>query len=100
MKLVQKATEKLYHEYHQNDAKNKAEMTGKVVSNHVVSMYSKGMSRMLKIDSVEQLREDIDSDPIIRESMVEIGALLVGTFDRYLTPLLIASHTRTTPKVL
>ena len=57
--------EKLYHEYHQADAQHKAEMTGKAVSAHVVSIYSKGVSRVLKIDSVEQLRKDIESDPVI-----------------------------------
>ena len=60
---------------------------------HVVNMYSKGVSRVLKIDSVEQLRRDIDNDPIIKESMADVGALMVGTFGRYLAPLLIAAHT-------
>jgi len=68
-KATEKVVEKLYHEYHQADAKHKAEMTGKAVSGHVVSMYSKGVSRVLKIDSVEQLRKDIDNDPIIKEFM-------------------------------
>jgi hypothetical protein len=97
VKRVEKATnkviDKLYQEYHQADAKHKAEMTGKAVGTHVVSMYSKGVSRVLKIDSVEQLRKDIDSDPIIKESMADVGALLVGTFGRFLAPLLIAAHT-------
>ena len=92
-KATEKVVEKLYHEYHQVDAKHKAEMTGKAVSTHVVSMYSKGVSRVLKIDSVEQLRKDIDNDPIIKESMADVGALLVGTFGRFLAPLLIAAHT-------
>ena len=48
---------------------------------------------MLKIESVEQLRKDIDSDQIIKESMADVGALLVGTFGRFLAPLLIAAHT-------
>ena len=47
----------------------------------------------MKIDSTDQLRKDIDIDPVIRESMTDIGALLVGTFGRFLTPLLIAAHT-------
>ena len=96
-KKVQKASdkvvEKLYHGYHQADIKHKAEMTGKAVSSHVVSMYSKGVSRVFKIDSVEQLRKDIDDDPIIKESMADIGALLVGIFGKFLTPLLIGAHT-------
>ena len=97
VKRLQKATdqviEKLYHEYQQTDARHKAETTGKAVSAHVVNMYSKSVSRVLKIDSVEQLRRDIDSDPIIKESMADIGALMVGTFGRFLAPLLIAAHT-------
>ena len=85
--------EKVHHEYHQTDVRHKAETTGKAVSAHVVNMYSKGVSRVLKIDSVEQLRRDIDNDPIIKESMADVGALMVGTFGRYLAPLLIAAHT-------
>ena len=97
VKRLRKATdqviEKLHHEYHQTDVRHKAETTGKAVSAHVVNMYSKGVSRVLKIDSVEQLRRDIDNDPIIKESMADVGALMVGTFGRYLAPLLIAAHT-------
>ena len=85
--------EKLYHEYHQADAKHKAETTGKALSSHVVNLYSKSVSRVLIIDDVEQLRKDINSDPIIKESMAEIGALLVGTFGRWLWPILITAHT-------
>ena len=96
-KRLEKATdqviEKLYHEYQQSDARHKAETTGKAASAHVVNMYSKGVSRVLKIDSVEQLRKDIDNDPIIKESMADVGALMVGTFGRFLAPLLIAAHT-------
>ena len=97
VKRLRKATgqviEKLHHEYHQTDVRHKAETTGKAVSAHVVNMYSKGVSRVLKIDSVEQLRRDIDNDPVIKESMADVGALMVGTFGRYLAPLLIAAHT-------
>ena len=92
-KATDKVVKKLHHEYHQADAKHKAKMTGKAVGAHVVSIYSKGVSRVLKIDSIEQLRKDIDSDPIIKDSMADLGALLAGTFGRILTPLLIAVHT-------
>lgn len=85
--------EKLHHEYHQNEAKHKSEKTGKAVSAHAINLYSKGVSRFLKINSVDQLRKDIDEDPIIKESMADVGALLVGTFGAYLTPILIAAHT-------
>ena len=92
-KATDQVIEKLYHEYQQTDARHKAETTGKAVSAHVVNMYSKSVSRVLKIDSVEQLRRDIDNDPIIKESMADVGALMVGTFGRFLAPLLIAAHT-------
>ena len=85
--------EKLHHEYHQNETKHKAEKTGKAVSAHAINLYSKGVSRFLKINNVDQLRKDIDEDPIIKESMADMGALLVGTFGAYLTPILIAAHT-------
>ena len=97
MKRLEKATEqvieKLYHEYQQVDARHKAETTRKAVNAHVVNMYSTGVSRVLKIDSVEQIRKDIDNDPIIKGSIADVGALMVETFGRYLAPLLIAAHT-------
>ena len=92
-KATEQVIEKLHHEYHQADVRHKAETTGKAVSAHVVNMYSKSVSRVIKIDNVEQLRRDIDNDPIIKESVADVGALMVGTFGRYLAPLLIAAHT-------
>ena len=71
--------EKLHHEYHQNETKHKAEKTGKAVSAHAINLYSKGVSRFLKINNVDQLRKDIYEDPIIKESMAEVGALLIGS---------------------
>ena len=92
-KVPDAGIEKLKNHFFQAEAKLKAEKTGNVVSKHVVNLYSVGVSKILKINSTDQLRKDIDSDPVIRESMAEIGALLVGTFGRFLTPLLIAAHT-------
>ena len=48
---------------------------------------------MLNIDSVENLRKDIENDPIIKDSMADIGALMVGTFGRLLAPILVTCHT-------
>ena len=97
VKRLRKATdqviEKLHHEYFQADVRHKNEATGKAVGTHVITMYSKGVSRVLRIDNVDQLRKDIDNDPIIRDSMADVGALMVGTFGRFLAPLLIAAHT-------
>ena len=85
--------EKLKSQFVQNETKRKAENTGKAVSKHVVNLYSTGVSRFLKIDSIEQLRRDIDDDPIIRDSMAEVGALLVSAFGPWLSPLLVLAHT-------
>ena len=48
---------------------------------------------IVKIDSIDKLRKDIDEDPIIRDSMAEVGALLFERFGRYLAPLLVLAHT-------
>ena len=85
--------EKLKSQFLQNETKRKAENTGKAVSKHVVNLYSTGVSRFLKIDSIEQLRRDIDDDPIIKDSMAEVGALLVSAFGPWLSPLLVLAHT-------
>ena len=85
--------EKLKSQFVQNETKRKAQNTGKAVSKHVVNLYSTGVSRFLKIDSVEQLRKDIDDDPIIKKSMAEVGALLVAAFGPWLSPLLVVAHT-------
>ena len=58
-----------------------------------MNLYSTGVSKIVKIDSIDQLREDIEEDPIIRDSMAEVGALLVEAFGRYLAPLLVLAHT-------
>ena len=85
--------EKLKNQFVQNEIKHKAQNTGKAVSKHVVNLYSTGVSRFLKIDSIEQLRQDIDDDPIIKDSMAEVGALLVSAFGPWLSPLLVVAHT-------
>ena len=85
--------EKLYSEFNANEVQHKAENTGKAVSKHIVNLYSTGISRVLKIDDIDQLRRDIDNDPIIKDSMADVGFLMVGTFGHFLAPLLIAAHT-------
>ena len=97
IKRIDKATDSvidmLYNDYIQNDIRNKAEKTGKAVGKHVVNLYSVGINRVLKIDSVEQLRKDIDEDPIIQDSMADFGALMMGTFGKFLASLLVAAYT-------
>ena len=60
---------------------------------HLIKIYSNGVSKVLRIDDMEQLRKDIDEDPIIKDSVAEIGALMVSTFGKWLSPILIACHT-------
>ena len=85
--------DKLYDDYTQAELQYKAEKTGKAVGKHIVNLYSNGIDRVLKIDSVENLRRDINEDPIIKDSMADIGALMVGTFGKMLAPMLVACHT-------
>ena len=60
---------------------------------YLIKIYSNGVSKMLRIDDMEQLRKDIDEDPIIKDSMADIGGLMVSTFGKWLSPILIACHT-------
>ena len=92
-KVSDTGIDKLKSHFVQAAAKLEVERTGKTVSKHVVNLYSTGVSKIVKIDNIDQLREDIDEDPIIRDSMAEVGALLVETFGRYLAPLLVLAHT-------
>ena len=85
--------DKLANEYKQNVIREKAENTGRAVSGHLVNFYSQNISRVLKIDDIEALRQDIDHDPIIKDSMANIGYLMVNIFGSYLAPVLIAAHT-------
>ena len=85
--------DKLKSHFVQAETNLKKERTSKAMSKEVVNLYSTGVSKIVKIDNIDQLREDIDEDPIIRDSMAEVGALLVETFGRYLAPLLVLAHT-------
>ena len=85
--------EKFYNEYQQKELKHKSEKTGKAVGKHIVNLYSQNISRILKIDDVDQLPRDINEDPVIKDSMANIGALMVCTFGKFLTPLLVIAHT-------
>ena len=84
---------KIYNDYKQREIQQKAVKTGQTLETHVTNLYSTGVSRVLNIDSIEGLRKDIENDPIIKDSMADIGTLMVGTFDRLLAPLLVACHT-------
>ena len=85
--------EKLYSKYTQKELQHKREKTGKAMGKHLIKIYSHGVGKVLRIDDMEQLRKDIDEDPIIKDSMADIGALMVSTFGKWLSPILIACHT-------
>ena len=84
---------KIYNDYEQREIQQKAVKTGQALGTHVTNLYSNGVSKVLNIDSVENLRKDIENDPIIKDSMADIGALMVGTFGRLLAPILVGCHT-------
>ena len=84
---------KIYIDYEQREKRQKAVKTGQALGTHVTNLYSNGVSKLLNIDCVEGLRKDIENDPIIKDSMADIGALMVGTFGRLLAPILVACHT-------
>ena len=77
----------------QQETQVKGKMTAKAMSAHMVSFYSAWVSKVLKTYNIEQLRRDIEKDPIVRDSMVYIGFLMVTTFGKYLVPILFTCHT-------
>ena len=85
--------EKLYSKYTQKELQHKGEKTGKAMGKHLIKIYSNGVGKVLRIDDIEQLRKDIDEDPIIKDSMADIGALMVSIFGKWLSAILIVCHT-------
>ena len=69
------------------------EKTGKALGKHVIKLYSKGISRVVKIKDVKKLCQDIEDDPIIKNQMADLCCLLVFSFSNYFAPVLIAAHT-------
>ena len=92
-KANDKVIDKLYQNYTQLEMREKAENTGKTMGTHIVKLYTNGVNKFLKIDDPIALRRDIEEDPIIKDSMADIGALMVLTFGKWLAPLLITCHT-------
>ena len=84
--------EKLHSKYTQKELQHKGEKTGKAMGKHLIKIYSNGVSKVLRIDDMEQLRKDIDEDPIIKDSMADIGALMVSAFGKRLSPIFFACH--------
>ena len=92
-KTSDKVIDKLYENYSQREMHEKAENTGKAMGKHIINLYTNRITKFLKIDDLQQLRRDIEEDPIIKDSMADISALMVLTFGRWLAPLLITCHT-------
>ena len=94
---IDKATDKqidnIWSKYKQEENEQKADKTGKAVGTHIVNLYSNGISKLISINDVNKLKKDIENDPIIKDSMADIGALLVGTFEKLLSPMLVVAHT-------
>ncbi|XP_057297206.1 uncharacterized protein LOC130626120 [Hydractinia symbiolongicarpus] len=85
--------DKIYNDFTEHDLHEKGEKTAKALSTYALGMYSKTISNLMPIDDVEALRNDLENDPIIRESMTELGILVYTAFGKFLAPLLVAAHT-------
>ena len=59
----------------------------------LIKLYSNGVNKFLEIDDIKHLCRDIGEDPIIKNSMMDIGALMVSTSGKWLSPVVIACHT-------
>ena len=92
-KACDETINKTYAEYKQRELNETSEKTGKALGKHVIKLYSKGISRVVKIKDVKKLYQDIEDDLIIKDQMAGRGCLLVFSFGNYLAPVLIASHT-------
>ena len=66
---------------------------GRSLGKHVISLYSTGIAQLVKIRDEKKLQPDIESDPIVKEEMGNLGCLLVGTFDNFLALVLVTAHT-------
>ena len=56
--------------------------------NILLKLYTNGVNKFLKIDDPIALRRDIEEDPIIKDSMADIGALMVLTFGKWLATVI------------
>ena len=84
---------KTYAEYRQRELKKKVKKTRQALGEHLINLYTTGISRWLKFKDVKKLQQDIENDPIIKDQMANLGCLFVCTFGDYLAPVLIAAHT-------
>ena len=92
-KANEKLIDKLYQNYTQYEIQYKAEKVGRAIWEPFVNIYTNGITKLLEIYNLKQLKKDIINDPSIKDSMMDIGALMVLTFGKYLSPLLILCYT-------
>ena len=78
---------KAYALYKQRDLNEKGEKTGKALGRYVINLYGTGISRWVKIRNVQNLRQDIGNDQIIKDQMTDLGCLLMSTFGKLLAPV-------------
>ena len=67
---------KTYAEYKQRELNEKGEKTGKALGKHTINLYSTRIFRVVKIRDVKKLQQDIESDPIIKDQMANLGCFL------------------------
>ena len=70
----------------------KRSKTGKALSKHVVSLYSTGISQVVKTREVKKLRQDVENDLVIKDQMANLECVLVCTFGNFLAPILGSTH--------
>ena len=85
--------DKTYTEYKLRELNEKGEKIGKGLGKHVISLYSNGIYRVVKIRDVKKLQQNFENDLIINNQMANLGCLLVCTFGNFLAPVLVAAHT-------
>ena len=92
-KASDKTINKTYAEYKQRELNEKGEKTGKALGKRVISLYSAGISQVIKVRDAKNLPQDIENDPINKDQMAKLGCLLVCTFGNLLAPVIVAAHT-------
>lgn len=92
-KAPDEAIDKVHADFIQKELCEKGEKTAKALTTHVVSLYANLVGNFVNLDSVEDLKNDINNDPIIKDAFADLGILVYCTFGRCLAPILLAGHT-------
>ena len=58
----------------------------------MVSLYSTGISQVVKTREVKKLRQDVENDLVIKDQMANLECVLVCTFGNFLAPILGSTH--------